>query len=94
MSVTTFNLGWLGVSRGVIHKAINPSILGDALSKFRKSDFGTLAPEDKIANEVAIKYNSGMVMCVYEYPGIDKFWIITHLAEEQTYTTVLLPEEY
>jgi hypothetical protein len=47
-------------------------------------------------NAVGILNATGMILSVYQQPKNtdDKVWIMTMLAGEETYTTVLLPEEY
>ena len=60
-------------------------------------EFGALATSDDLKlNAVAIRQGEGMVMSVFPCPKDreSKVWIQTLLAEEETYTTVLLPSEY
>ncbi len=47
-------------------------------------------------NAVAIESQQGMVMSIYPSPEApeSKIWIQTLLAEKDTYTTILRPEEY
>jgi len=52
--------------------------------------------DDLKLNAVAIVKQCGMIMSVYANP-VDrgsKIWIQTLLADEETYTTILLPSEY
>ncbi len=60
-------------------------------------ELGALATSDDLKlNAVAIRQGEGMVMSVFPCSGDQesKVWIQTLLAEEETYTTVLLPSEY
>lgn len=58
---------------------------------------GAFMTDDSLKlNAVAIESQQGMVMSVYpssETPD-SKIWIQTLLADENTYTTILLPSEY
>ncbi len=57
----------------------------------------TLAADDGLVqNALAIEAQRGMVLSTYEVgePRPVTIWVITMLAGNDTYTTVLLPEEY
>jgi hypothetical protein len=57
----------------------------------------TLAADDGLVqNALAIEAQRGMVLSTYEVrePRAITIWVITMLAGNDTYTTVLLPEEY
>ena len=57
---------------------------------------GAYATDDGLKlNAVAILDGKGMVMSIYQRKDADtKIWIQTMLADEETYTTILLPSEY
>ena len=58
---------------------------------------GAYATDDGLQlNAAAILNGEGIVLSIYRAPENtdDKIWILTMLAEEETYTTVLLPNEY
>jgi len=52
--------------------------------------------DDLLLSALAVKNNEGTVMSVFETdpPDSARIWIQTILAGENTYTTLLLPEEY
>lgn len=58
---------------------------------------GALATsDDLLLSALAVKKDAGMVMSVYQTdpPNSTRIWIQTILADEETYTTLLLPSEY
>ena len=58
---------------------------------------GELATEDVFKlNTIAVRLNDGMILSTYPVSGVDNstIWIITMLAGIETYTTILLPNEY
>jgi hypothetical protein len=72
--------------------------LTDAVLTEAERKHGALETSDDLKlNAIAIDQQSGgMVMSVYASP-VDresKIWIQTLLADEETYTTILLPSEY
>lgn len=62
-----------------------------AMAKHHYGDWGNLDPEDKQANETALKRGSRLLSAYISKGGI-KFWIITEA--DRSVTTVLLPSEY
>lgn len=71
--------------------------LSDAVLTEMERKNGALETSDDLKlNAVAIDSQSGMVMSVYTSPVNQgaKIWVQTLLAEEETYTTILLPSEY
>ncbi|MCB2216969.1 MAG: hypothetical protein KQH59_12945 [Desulfobulbaceae bacterium] len=66
-------------------------------SSLESSRSKTLAADDGLVqNALAIEAQRGMVLSTYEVgePRPVTIWVITMLAGNDTYTTVLLPEEY
>jgi hypothetical protein len=70
-------------------------------------DSAELTPEEKLngpfatsddlkLNAFSILHSHGMIMSVYPSPDPreSKIWIQTILADDETYTTILLPSEY
>lgn len=58
---------------------------------------GALATDDGLKlNTIAVRLNDGMILSTYPVSGVDNstIWIITMLAGIETYTTILLPNEY
>ena len=72
-------------------------LLSSAILTDEELEQGARATSDDLKlNAVAVKNADGLVMSVFPCPGKPepKIWIQTLLAEEETYTTVLLPSEY
>ena len=58
---------------------------------------GALATDNGLKlNTIAVKNKDGMILSTYPASGVgdSKIWITTMLAGVETYTTILLPEEY
>lgn len=72
-------------------------LLSSAILTDEELEQGALATSDDLKlNAVSVMYGDGMVMSVFPCPKDPetKIWVQTLLAEEETYTTVLLPSEY
>lgn len=63
----------------------------ELIFKHQAGDWGTLAPEDKRANDEALKHGDRLLSAYYVAPNV-KVWVITEA--DRSATTVLLPEEY
>lgn len=85
-----FELGRLVATPNALNHIPNPEILA-ALSRHVRGDWGTLDPEDKNANEEALK-DGGRLFSAYLSSAQIRFWIITEC--DRSVTTVLLPEDY
>lgn len=58
---------------------------------------GALATDDGLKlNSIAVRINDGMILSIYSASknNDSTIWIITMLAKAETYTTILVPEEY
>ena len=62
-----------------------------AFERHQKGDWGELCPEDKEANDFALKHGGRLISAYTSREGV-KFWIITE--HDRSVTTFLLPEEY
>lgn len=85
-----FPLGQMVMTPGV-RDGIPPSEMLRALRRHAGGDWGKLEPEDRQANDDALK-NGGRLVSSYLAKNGTKFWIITE--SDRSATTVLLPEEY
>ena len=82
-------LGQTVITRGAL-ATLKETDVYVALGRHKSGDWGTLCPEDKEANETAVR--EGLrVLSVY-YSNGTKFYVITEW--DRSVTTVLLPEEY
>ena len=71
--------------------------LEDAVLTDEEKELGALATSDDLKlSALAAQTGQGMVMSVYEtkFPLSPRIWVQTLLAGDETYSTVLLPEEY
>lgn len=71
--------------------ALEDSDMASALQRHQHGDWGDCCPEDKTANDDAVK-NGDRLVSVYHAEDGTKFWIITE--RDRSYTTILLPEDY
>ena len=62
-----------------------------ALQRHRNCDWGDVSPQDKWANDRAVKGGERLFSVYHSKDGV-KFWIITEW--DRSATTVLLPEDY
>jgi hypothetical protein len=63
----------------------------DAIRRHASGDWGDVTPEDRKANEQALRDGSRL-FSVYRFPDGRKLWIITEA--DRSSTCVLLPEDY
>lgn len=59
--------------------------------RHQHGDWSELSPEDREANELALK-NGDRIFSVYHLKDRTKIWVITEA--DRSATTILLPEEY
>ena len=89
-------LGQLVATRGVADKmaedAVFASFARGSLAKHTSGNWGDLCPEDKEANEVAVRNGDIRVFSAYTQDGLPKIWIITEA--DRSVTTILFPDEY
>ena len=62
-----------------------------ALRRHQNCDWGDVCPQDKWANDRAVKGGERLLSVYHSKDGV-KFWIITEW--DRSATTVLLPEDY
>jgi hypothetical protein len=63
----------------------------ELLSRHLRGDWGNLCQEDKVENELSLKYGFRLLSS-YQVTDTDKTWIITEA--DRSVTTLLLPDEY
>jgi hypothetical protein len=85
-----FDLGSLVATPNALSVLSHDDILS-ALGGHVRGDWGKLDPEDRNANERAVKHG-GRLFSAYISTNQVKFWIITEC--DRSATTVLLPEDY
>jgi hypothetical protein len=85
-----FPLGQIVATPNALAHVSNDEIL-KALSRHLQGDWGTLEPEDKNANDRALKHGGRLFSAYHSLQNV-KFWIITEA--DRSVTTILLPEEY
>ncbi len=85
-----FYLGRLLATPGAL-EALTQRDIHRALSRHSLCDWGDLDPEDKQANDDALKHGDRL-LSAYHGQNQTKFWIITEA--DRSATTVLLPSEY
>ena len=90
-------LGDLYFTRGIKELVDEETITKDELlhciHRHIRCDYGDMCEEDVQTNNQMLDMNYGRIMSEYRVNDI-RIWLITCLAGEQTYTTMLLPEEY
>jgi hypothetical protein len=84
-----FDLGQIVITRGV-HDQCKPEQVMRYLERHATGDWGELDPEDRQANESALR--GGYRLLSSYGKGDDRVWVITEA--DRSVTTVLLPEEY
>lgn len=85
-----FHLGKVVATPGVLN-AVPKSYIYAALGRHLRGDWGDVCPEDKAANDNALR-DGERLLSVYHTKDKVKFYIITEW--DRSVTTVLLPEEY
>jgi len=85
-----FALGRTVITRGALD-ALNGEDVHASIARHASGDWGDVCPEDKQANDDALKVGARLLSAYHTDSG-QKFWIITEA--DRSATTVLLPEEY
>ena len=85
-----FPLGRTVITRGALD-ALDDTDVHTGIARHASGDWGDLCPEDKQANDEALRVGA-RVLSAYHIDSGQKFWIITEA--DRSATTVLLPEEY
>ncbi len=85
-----FPLGRTVITRGALD-ALDETEVRAGIARHAIGDWGDLCPDDKDANDDALRVGA-RVLSAYHTDGGQKFWIITEA--DRSATTVLLPEEY
>jgi hypothetical protein len=85
-----FELGCLVATPNALNVLSHVDIVR-GLFRHLRGDWGELDPEDRNANESALKHG-GRLFSEYHSTNQVKFWIITEC--DRSATTVLLPEDY
>ncbi|MDZ4817480.1 MAG: hypothetical protein SGJ20_00750 [Planctomycetota bacterium] len=85
-----FDLGQTVSTRNALD-TLHPEDVLIAMSRHQSGDWGDLCEEDRQANERALTHG-GRLFSVYHDRNGTKFYIITEC--DESYTTVLLPEDY
>jgi len=85
-----FALGRTVITRGALD-ALSGEDVHACIARHASGDWGDVCPEDKQANDDALRVGSRL-LSAYHTEGGRKFWIITEA--DRSATTVLLPEEY
>ncbi len=85
-----FALGRTVITRGALDALEGEDVLA-GIARHASGDWGDVCPEDKQANDDALKVGARLLSAYHTDSG-QKFWIITEA--DRSATTVLLPEEY
>ena len=85
-----FAPGRIVITRGALD-ALDGNDVHACIARHAGGDWGDVCPEDKQANEDALKVGARLLSAYHTDSG-RKFWIITEA--DRSATTVLLPEEY
>ena len=95
MARSTFSLGRIVATPAALDALTNagtsPAIY---LERHAAGDFGEVPTSDAQANRRDIAAGEGRVLSAYDLPDSVRVWVITDLAGDETYTTLLLPDEY
>ena len=86
----SFDLGWT-LSTPHVLDAVPKAEIFAALQRHQNCDWGDVCPQDKWANDRAVKGGERLLSVYHSKDGV-KFWIITEW--DRSATTVLLPEDY
>lgn len=87
---TMLELGHVYATPRVI-ETTDPVIIFACLIRHMRGDWGNVCPEDREANNEALK-NGSRVLSAYWVSDERKIWIITEA--DRSATTILYPEEY
>lgn len=85
-----FELGQVVITRTANECLSQVDVLA-ALARHAEGDWGDLCPEDRKANEEALKHRQRLLSAYADAHG-EKFWIITEA--DRSVTTILLPSDY
>ena len=85
-----FALGRTVITRGALD-ALEGEDVHAGIARHANGDWGDVCPEDKKANDDALRVGARL-LSVYHTSSGRKFWVITEA--DRSATTVLLPEEY
>lgn len=72
-------------------ESFGATYLSACLSRHARGDWGDLAPEDRAANDAALR-DGNQILSAYTAPTGAKLWVITE--HNRSVTTMLLPEDY
>ncbi len=88
-----FPLGRLVATPGALQAmdGVDPLLGVAMLRRHAKGDWGEIPPEDKLANDRAVR-DGARILSAYRTPDNVKIWIITEA--DRSVTTILLPKEY
>lgn len=86
----TFRLGSVFITSSAMGKLSDDDVLA-GLTRHARCDWSELCPEDKEANDAALR-NGARLLSAYRSTAGVKFWIITEW--DRRSTTVLLPDDY
>lgn len=85
-----FQLGQVVATRAAID-TLDSVDMAMALARHAMGDWGEVDPEDRGANDAALKHGDRL-LSVYRDSRGTTFWIITE--HDRSVTTILLPEDY
>ena len=71
--------------------AVSPVDIADALRRHASGDWGEVDPDDRAANDDALR-SGERLLSVYRSANGTTFWVLTEA--DRTATTVLLPDDY
>jgi len=87
---TDFPFGTLVITRNAAAQLDERDVI-TALDRHGRCDWGDLSPEDRVENELSLKFDERLLSAYHDRKGV-KFWVITEA--DRSATTVLLPEDY
>ena len=90
MAAIRFPLGQIVITQGAL-AALTTQDVVTAIQRHSSCDWGDVCPEDRAANDAALKDGTRLFSVYKSSDGI-RFWVITEA--DRSVTTFLLPEEY
>ena len=90
MAAIRFPLGQTVITQGAL-AALTTQDVVTAIRRHSSGDWGDVCPEDRAANDAALKDGTRLFSVYKSSDGI-RFWVITEA--DRSVTTFLLPEEY
>ena len=90
MAAIRFRLGQTVITQGAL-AALTTQDVVTAIQRHSICDWGDVCPEDRAANDAALKDGTRLFSVYKSSDGI-RFWVITEA--DRSVTTFLLPEEY